>query len=271
MCCIGCAVKACSLRGDVAPVYGITTVDRHLFVARAWSTHIEVYDCAAYSLVRQLSVPGLLDVTDMTGSEHHLCLFLADCDSRAVHTVSIDTGDIGHWSLAAKPYGVSVSMDGHVVVSFSETSVVGIFTNDGVLLRQIACDRVVNLRHAVVLETGQLVICHGALQHRAGVAIIDAEGQLVHTLPADADSQLGWPTHVAVDHRGFIYVADYSNKRVLQLDSDLTYIADIVGYDEGIRNPRNICMDSIGRRLYVAESGGSVLVFGLQYLLESAA
>ena len=265
VCCVGCEVRVCSLRGDVAPVYGVTTVDQHLFVVRAWSTDIEVYDCATYSFVGRLSVPRLLDVTDMTGSEHHHCLYLADCDSRSVHTVSTkDTGETGQWSLADKPYGVSVSVDGHVVVSFSESSVVGVFSHDGGLLRQIAVDWVVNLRHAVVLDTGQLVICHGSLQHRAGVAIIDAEGQLVHTLPAEANSQLGWPTHVAVDHRGFIYVADYSNKRVLQLDSDLTYITDIVGYDEGIRNPRNICMDSFGRRLYVAESGGSVLVFGLQ-------
>lgn len=262
---VQCIVKVCSLRGEVAPVYGVTTVDEHLFVVRAWSTDIEVYDCATYSLLCKLSVPRLLDVTDMAGCESHRCLYLADCNSRALHTAA-STKDFrvtGYWSLGDKPYGVSVTVDGHVVVSFSETSVVGIFTHAGDLLRQIAVDDVVNLRHAVVLDTGQLVICHGSLQHHSGVSIIDAEGQVVKTLPAETDSQLGWPTHVAVDHRGYIYVADYSYKRVLQLESDLTYVTDIVGYDEGLKNPRNICIDSVRRRLYVAESGGSVLVFGL--------
>lgn len=59
-------------------------------------------------------------------------------------------------------------------------------------------------------------------------------------------------------------MADYTNKRVLQLDWDLTYLTDIVGYDDGLRNPRSIYIDSIRRRLYVAESGGSVLIFALQ-------
>ena len=240
-------------------------MDQLLFVIRAWSRDVEVYDSTTYSFLRHLSVPRLEDVTDMTGCERHLCLYLADCNSRAVHTASAkDIVVTGQWSLQHKPYGVSVSSDGHVIISFSETSTVGIFSHAGVLQRQIAVDDVVNLRHAVALDTGQLLVCHGAVQYRAGVSIVDAEGHVVNTLPAETDSQLGWPTHVAVDHRGFIYVADYSDKRVLQLDSDLTYIADIVGFNEGLRNPRSICVDSLRRRLYVAESGGAVLVFGLE-------
>ena len=266
--CVWCVEKVYSLPGEVAaPVYGVTAVDQHLFVVRAWSTDVEVYDCTTYSLLHQLSVPRLLDVTDMTACEYYRCLYLADNSSRAVHTVGTEDFEVtGQWSLADKPYGLSVSGDGHVVISFSETSTVGIFTHAGVLQRRIAVDQVVNLRHAVLLGTGQLVICHGCLQHRAGVSIVDAEGHLLKTLPAEADSQLVWPTHVAVDDRGFIYVVDYSDKRVLQLESDLTYISDIVGYDEGLRNPRSICLDSIRRRLYIAEAGGSVLVFGLQHV-----
>jgi len=173
----------------------------------------------------------------------------------------------GQWSVADKPYGISVSVDGHVIISFSETSTVGVFTHAGVLQRRIAVDpAVVNLRHAVLLATGQLVICHGAVQQRAAVSIVDADGHLVKTLAAD-DRQLVWPTHVAVDERGFIYASDYSGKRVAQLDRDLAYVADIVGYDDGLRNPRNIGLDSIRRRLYVAQAAGSVIVFGLQNLL----
>lgn len=256
------------MRGEVsAPVYGVTAVDQHLFVIRAWSTNIEVYDSTTYSLLHQLPVPRLLDVADMAGCEHYRRLYLTDNKSRAVHTVGTeDMKASGQWALADKPYGISVTEDGHVVISFSETSIVGIFTDDGVLQRQITVDQVANLRHAVVLDTGQLVICHGILQHQAGVSIVDADGHVLRTLPADDDSQLGWPTHVAVDRRGFVYVADYSDKRVLQLESDLTYITDIVGYDDGVRNPRSICMDSARPRLYIAESSGSVLVFGMQQL-----
>jgi len=190
------------------------------------------------------------------------------------------------------PYGISICVDGHVVVSFSETSTVRLFTHEGVLQRSITVDQVVNLRHAVVLDTGQLVICHGDLQHRAGVSIVDADGHLLKTLPAEADpsqpvwpthdagdeqgfrthpaedsSHLIWSTHVAVDERGFIYVSDYSGRRVAQLDSDLTYLGDIVGYEEGLRNPRNLCLDSSSRRMYVAQANGSVVVFALHNLL----
>jgi len=263
-CYLSDVVKICSLRGNVTPVYGITVVDQLLFVVRAWSTDIEVYDASAYCLLRRLSVPHLRDVTDMAGCQHHRCLYLADCEGRALHTVSLeDVQAAGQWSLGDKPYGVSVTPRGHVVVSFCETSVVTMFTNAGDLLRQVAVDQVVNLRHAVVRDTGQLVICHGSLQLTAGVSIIDAEGHVVKTVPAEPGStQLGWPTHVGVDHRGFIYVTDYTNRRVLQFDPDLTYVADI---EQEQRNPRSICIDSTARRMYVAESGGSVHIYGLQY------
>ena len=89
-CGVWLAVKVCSLRGEVTPVYGLTAVDQYLFVVRAWSTDIEVYDGSTYSFQRHLTVAGLHDVTDMAGCQHHRCLYLADCNSRAVHTVSAD-------------------------------------------------------------------------------------------------------------------------------------------------------------------------------------
>jgi len=282
----------CSVRGDarqLAPVYGVAVVDQQLFVVRAWSALIEVYDITTYCPLGQLSVARLVDVTDMTGCPLHHRLYVADSDSRAVHVLNLnDTAgqrhvvslsDVtpqtagqchvvspsetahtaGQWSLVDKPYGVSVSSSGHVVISFSETSVVAIFSSAGVLQRQIVVDELLNVRHAVLLDTGQLVVCHGSLQHHAGVSVIDAQGQIVRTLRAPTDY---WPTHLALDQRGFIYVADYSNKRVMQLQSDLTYMSDIVDQQHGLRNPRSICIDPASRRLYVAEAAGNVLVFG---------
>ena len=132
------------------------------------------------------------------------------------------------------------------------------------------------VRHAVQLDTGQLVICHGA-SCQSAVSIIDADGHLITTThhhdDDDDDSEpLGWTTQLAVDSpqkrgggEGYIYVADYSNKRVVQLrPSDLTHVGDIVNYRaHGVRSPRNICLDSTARRLYVAEASGNVTVFGL--------
>jgi len=270
-------VRVCSVRGDarqLAPVYGVTVVDQQLFVVRAWSALIEVYDVTTYCPLGQLSVARLVDVTDMTGCPLHHRLYVADSDSRALHVVNLNDAagqrhvaslsDVtphtgGQWSLVDKPYGVSVSSSGHLVISFSETSVVAIFSSAGVLQRQIVVDEVLNVRHAVLVDTGQLVVCHGSLQHHAGVSVIDAQGQIVRTLRAPTDY---WPTHLALDQRGFIYVADYSNKRVMQLDSDLTYMSDIVDQQHGLRNPRSICIDPASRRMYVAEAAGNVLVFG---------
>lgn len=401
---VWCTVRVCSLGADQvtsAPVYGVAVLNQRLYVARAWSTLIEVYDVTTYSPLGKLSIPSLLDVTDMTASQHHQCLYVADSDQRAIHAVDLTAtsrpeldqknspeqvtelqqqandnqwsiprleqrlenrkdlldkaskeleeknslavelherrlnmaADIGQkkntinslkeelqleslsqqllqteqnyqsqldqysypflqsysqtyphpkshsyprpnesvWSLPHKPYGVSVSPSGHVIVSFSEESTVGIFSAAGVQQREIwvTDPRVVKLRHAVLLTTGQLVICHGSLQHHdtVGLSVIDTEGQTVASTENNTSNpQLGWTTHVATDHQrgGFIYAVDYSNKRVIQLNSDLTYITDIVGQEQGIRSPRSICLDSAGRRLYVAEASGNVHVFGLQ-------
>jgi len=254
------------------PVYGIAVVSQHVYIVRPWSTVIEVYDTNTYHPLPHLSIPRLLDVTDIAGCALHQQLYVADSDSRALHTIALTNDDhqlqqqqhlVGHWSLKNKPYGVSVSTSGHVIVSFSNVSLVTIYIHTGEEQREIVVSDVVNLRHAILLDSGQLVICHGCHQHQAGagVAIIDSDGRMV---TRETNTQLGWATDVATDQRGgFIYVADYSNKRVVQLQSDLTYISDILGYDQRLRNPRSICVDSAARRLYVADASGSVLVFAL--------
>jgi len=87
-----CTEKVCSLQcaEGAAPVYGVAVVDQCLFVVRAWSTYVEVYDSTTYSPLHHLSVPRLVDVTDMAGCERYSQLYLTDNDSRAVHTVATE-------------------------------------------------------------------------------------------------------------------------------------------------------------------------------------
>jgi len=70
--------------------------------------------------------------------------------------------------------------------------------------------------------------------------------------------------HITLDDDGFIYVLDGHNRAVQLFDSDLRHVRDLLNADEhGLKEPRKMTIDGQKGRLYVAEGGGSVLVYDI--------
>jgi len=79
---------------------------------------------------------------------------------------------------------------------------------------------------------------------------------------AAADAQLNFPSGVALDPAGNIYVADQNNNRVRMVSSDgtITTVAGGSGASVPLVAPRGVAVDRAGN-LYIADSGeGRILM-----------
>ena len=169
-------------------------------------------------------------------------------------------------------------MEHDVLVTCKQSSRVKQFTTRGQLVREIFLEpSVVSPRHAVQLASGQLVVCHGVRSgttHR--VCLLTADGRRVlmsydgSTVDGDRRS-LNWPTHVAVDHcHGYVYVADYNNKRVVILNNDMVQVGEVnmtgreaTGGEP--KSPLRLCLDVNNNRLYTAECGGHIAIYSIHW------
>ena len=102
---------------EAEPVGGVTSLDNELFVLRNKAKdQVEVYDATTYSLLRQLTVPGLKGLTDMTSCKHHRCLYISDHISKCVHRVELQ-GNATNWPVNDEPCCISVTSQFTVLVT----------------------------------------------------------------------------------------------------------------------------------------------------------
>ena len=260
-----------------APVYGITSIDRELYVLRMASSKIEVYSTETFDLQRHLPVKGIVDAIDMTSCPRNRCLYIADSKNGIVHRIQVDAaaptsmgGHTAGFHVYDKPYGVSVTpVKCDVLVTCKEVNKLKQFTTNGQLVREIVLETcVAHPRHAVQLVTGQLVVCHGErsdTNHRTCLMTADGK-RVIASFAGDEGKPLSWPTHVSVDScHGYVYVADYNNKRVLILNSDMVQIGQVDGSRRNMSSPLRLCFNSDISCMYVAQCGGSVAVYSIHH------
>lgn len=246
------------------------------------STQVEVYGADTLEFQQTIQIKGIIDVTDMTSCERYLRLYIADSKNGVVHCIDVRGNRSAHPYIIVedKPYGLSVTpLEFHILVTCKESNTLKQFTADGNLVRRLQLNRtVVNPRHAVLLTTGQLVVCHGETSdstHRVcllsadgGQVVLSFEGTVHDEDSSGGGTRLNWPTHIAIDRlHGFIYVADYNNKRVVILNNDLAPVG-VVGTDGDTvqrqrKSPLRLCLDVDNNRLYVAECGDRIAIHSI--------
>jgi len=202
------------------------------------------------------------------------------------------------WPMSDKPWGVSVTVDHVVLVTFVQNSLVVEFSEDGQQLRRITLPPdVLHPLHADWLTpSGHLLVSHGDGAdpvHRLCALDVDDGGRATTAAatnglrPCRRDhildvAELGYlisdvamdvPGHLAVDRRsGVVLVADVNNCRLLTVDRNLTRCAGLLQLGVEREFPTRLSLDTTRRRLYVAYNGavrdgrwtaGRVLVFFL--------
>jgi len=243
------------------PVWGVTSLDNHLYVLRRKSSEqIEVYDIDSFSLQRSLTVRGLGHAYDIVACGHNRCAYISDTRQNSVRRVVLPAGaSIREWPVNDEPYRLSLTVRYNVLVTCDEVRKIKEFTTVGQLLREIVMSQdVLSPSHAVQLSSGELIVCHGDAGdplHR--VCLVGSDGQVVKSYGGSKGSgsqQMNVPLHMAVDGNDFVFVVDQNNCIVLLLSSALTYLRDIVSRKQLKWKPHRLSLDVKRRRLYVAES-----------------
>lgn len=290
---------------DGRPVWGLASLNDELFVVREGATHVEVYRYA--SLCRRLEVPELAAARDLAACHKHTCLYVTDVGNSgnaeqrhryAIHRVAADGQTTSRWSMTDKPWGISVTVDHSVLVTFVQSSLVVEYTTHGQPLRHVRLpDDVLHPLHASWLPSGHLVVSHGdgadAL-HRLCVFDVDDDGRATTAVALDGrrpvsanrdsildvtqleylvggDVAMDVPGHLVVDRlSGLVVVADVNNSRLLTVDRGLRRCSVLLDLAAEQEFPVRMCLDEARRRLYVAYNGdvrngrwtaGSVFVF----------
>ena len=241
------------------PIWGVATLDNHLYVLRAdeSSEQIEVYDVDSFCFLHYLTVPGLGTAADIVVCEHSRCAYVSNYLRNSVHKVPLSGDATTQWPVNDEPRFLSLTVKHNLLVTCFRVRKIKEFTTDGQLLREVVLPQdVCTPWHTLQLSSGELILCHGNCDdplHR--VCQIDSEGQVAKSFggPRGSGSQgMNTPAHMALDFNDFVFVADLNNCRVLLLSPTLTYVRDVVSRDQLEWIPLGLSLDVQRRRLYVA-------------------
>jgi DNA-binding beta-propeller fold protein YncE len=180
-------------------------------------------------------------------------LFVADSNAQSVHVFNLKNRQYAQWRPTAgekrfaQPVGIAYDPAGKLFVSDSAARCIYVFDNSGRTIGVIGADvleRPCGL--AFDAKTQRLLVADTG---RHQVIILSPTGALLARLGSrgTALGQFNFPTNVAVDHQGRIYVSDSLNFRVQQFGPDFAAKrqigrkGDLPGY---FGQPKGVTVDS---------------------------
>jgi DNA-binding beta-propeller fold protein YncE len=172
---------------------------------------------------------------------------------------------IGKQAPLARPMGIALDADENLYVAEQEKKGISVFNREGELLRFIT-DPSIEKPAGVAIDRqrGRIYLADSA--HTKSevhtVKIFDLQGHLTGMLGKGKGAGAGqfqFPTYVAVDKQGNVYVTDTLNSRVQVFDADGQYLKRFGerGNSWGMFDkPKGVATDTFGN-VYVVDSGWS--------------
>jgi len=162
-------------------VWGVASFNGRLYVGRALSRELEIYDAVSLTLQRRLAVSGLGCINDMAARPGGSFMYVSDNCYDLIHVID-DAGVRRRWSVEGSPLGVSVTPVGSNVLATFDEGGVGLlreYTPEGDVVREIRLESGMETpTHAVQLAASRYAVSQGA--HGQGklhrVSIIDERG-----------------------------------------------------------------------------------------------
>jgi len=186
-----------------------------------------------------------------------------------------------------RPWGISVTVNHSVLVTFVHCSLIVEYSTLGQPLRHIHLPRdVLHPLHANWLPSGHLVVTHGDgadAVHRLSAFDVDDGGQAtiaaaldglrstsinrasresildvtaLEYMAGNCAAEMDVPGHIAVSGlAGLVLVADINNNRLLIVDRRLRRCSVLLELAAQREFPARLCLDETRCRLYVAYNG----------------
>jgi len=263
----GTPILAHTLTGT-GGVTAVALLDDEMFVTRDGVAQVSVFELKSFQLLRQLKVPDLgTQPWGLAICATNKCVYVSDYSNICIHQVDLSVNaninNTTKWNVASRPRGLSVNSSHNVLVACYEARKVQEYTPTGSLVRELSDSN--SPRHAVELSSGMLAVSRSGPDH--GLFTVSLDGKIINSYGNQSGSGVGQmsnPRCLAVDKRGFIFVADHSNHRIMVADPRLTEVRQLpLPADTALQYPGAICLNQSHGSLYVGEWGGRnrVLVF----------
>jgi hypothetical protein len=244
--------------------------NNELYVGRYYPPVIEVYDIATFSSRRNLSISGLHCASDMTSCPQCDFVYVSDGCNNKIY-VSDERGYEFNWFVAEKPEGLSMDSQMNVVVTFTDSRTLRVFTPRGELVRNVILPPDISYpRHAVQLNDNRYAVVHGSLPddlHR--VCIVNGHGTLIERYGGSLGSGIGLlnrPLRMLA-FGGSLIVTDSNNYRLLLLNaSPLEYKRHLMSTDSESLMPRRLAISEDGTRLFVSYSSSHLRIMNLTWI-----
>ena len=235
-------------------VKGIAAYNRQLFLVFSHSPDVGVYSGDTFLHQRDMFVIGLTEPFDIVANDN--ALFVSEYKNGFIHRLEMPDGPSTKWRVDGKWLKMSVSRAGNILVACGDPSKIMEYTSTGVRVRTTSLDESMNgLGQAIQLENDRFLICH-ANKSFDRVCIIDNTGNVIKINDRNYSKKVGklnFPSHLAVDRKGFIVVVDRNNDRIVQLNASLEFIREVIPQSVGLIKPYRMCLNEREGRLYVAE------------------
>jgi DNA-binding beta-propeller fold protein YncE len=181
-------------------------------------------------------------------------VFVFDFDKRKVTTIPSE-----------RPFGIALDNSENLYVAEQENKCVVVLDRQGNKLRTIASEKIIRPAGIAIDRERQLLYVADPARKASeehSVKVFTLEGQFVRTIgngKGDCQGCLLFPTYVAVDKAGNVYVTSTLNSRVDVFDAKGNYLKTIGerGNSFGMFDkPKGVAIDSFGN-VYVVDSGWS--------------
>ena len=171
-----------------------------------------------------INVKGLRDPWDIAACEQTSQLYLAD--GECIWRVSADGVNMERWwptfsFFTFKPERLSVTSTRLLVTSYGTNQLMQL-NADGKELRRLQLPDYIQANHAVETPTGTFIVSHKHTQlDQYKISEVNTEGEVLQQFSGSRLLSLGEASHVVVDSRANIFVADRHNRHILLLDAQL--------------------------------------------------
>jgi len=238
----------------VGYVSGVTLLHNIVYIVCWKSSSIIRFDAVTHRRLADITVKDMSDPQDIAACQQTARYPYTGPD--CVWRVSSDGEDVKRLlpkspSDTIRPWTLSVTSSRLLVTSFN-TKQLRQFDAVGDELSRVDLPRDMDPRHAVESLTGTFIVSHRVTQLKSQVSEVDTGGQVPRQFSGSRLLPLGITPHVAVDSQGNIFVADYTRRHILMLNSELALRRVIIDEHQlNYKPPWRLCYNEHSGQLLV--------------------
>ena len=229
-----------------------------MFIALHGSNKIDVCDIDTFAQKR-----GII-LEERTGEivADEKVIYVREWLPETILRIELPEGTRSRWPVKDRHFKMSVTREGNVVVNYHYINKIIEYTSIGNIVREIKVGAVditfQGPNHTIKTNDDQFIVCLTS-EEGSRVCLFNNESKLLKSYGKGRGSgmgQLDLPVYLAIDQNGFIFVADYNNHRIVQLNSSLEYVSELELKSAGLTSPSKIMLHEKKKFMLIVASDG---------------